>query len=101
MKLKNRNLLREKQRNNNNNKLNELRNNLNKYSTDTTNLSNKYNELIESNKLISKYIHLENGLIISETYSLPTDESGNEYPFNNQLQFQLESEVMCFPYWKV
>ena len=30
---------------------------------------------------------------VGATYSLPTDEDGDDYPFNKQLQFKLESEV--------
>eukprot|EP01084_Bolivina_argentea_P041622 76815_1 len=29
---------------------------------------------------------------VGDTYALPTDESGDEYPFNKQLQFKIESE---------
>ncbi len=31
---------------------------------------------------------------IGATYSLPTDEDGDEFPFNMKLQFKLESEVL-------
>ena len=35
---------------------------------------------------------------IGNTYSLPTDEDGDEYPFNQKLQFMLESEVYIIYY---
>ena len=35
---------------------------------------------------------------VGATYSLPTDEDGDDYPFNKQLQFKLESEVCTSVY---